>query len=252
MKKKDLPIYDITIDDIDEAGVKFISLVDDPAIEMKGLYFNKQEFAQIPPLHDNCKCDIIDGEWILDPSACQYCIDAKDSYEFNLSKHKFAAVKDKQIIVGPAILANKLIYKKDDNGKEYYVRFTPENIKKIVSKFFSNGSNRRINVDHSNKIVDGYIQENWIIEDMTYDKSRYYGFEITKENLGSWFVEVKIMDEEFWNTEVKELGKYGFSIEGILGMKPMEFKKEITSLEQYIDEMSNDLIDKLLKEIKIS
>ena len=259
MKKKDLPIYDITIDNIDEAGMKFLSLVDDPAVEIKGLYFANQEVelakrVAIPPIHPNCKCDLVRGEWIKDIECCDLCTESKQTYDQSsykntlisrASRFNFAAVKDKQIIVGPAIIADKKIYRKDESG-EYYVRFTPENIKKIVNKFFSSGTNRRINVDHSNRMVDAYIQQNWIVEDQVYDKSRYYGFEdIT---IGSWFVEVKIDDEEFWNTEVKELGKFGFSIEGIMSLQPMQFNIE-ESLNDYIDSLSFEELKKIINDV---
>lgn len=261
MKKKDLPIYDITIDNIDEAGVKFLSLVDDPAVEIKGLYFKTEKIDDVelakrvplPPIHPNCMCEIVNAEWIKNIDCCDLCTESKQNFDQSSYKNalirranRFSAVKDKQIIVGPAIIADKKIYRKDESG-EYYVRFTAENIKKIVNKFFSSGTNRRINVDHSNRIVDAYIQQNWIVEDQVYDKSRYYGFEdIT---IGSWFVEVKIDDTEFWNNEVKELGKFGFSVEGLLGLKPMEFIKE-QSMDEYIDSLTFEELQEIIKSVR--
>jgi hypothetical protein len=58
-----------------------------------------------------------------------------------------------------------------------------------------------------------------------------YGFDLP---VGTWFIEVKITDEEFWNKEVKENGKYGFSIEGLMGLSLSEILKKQT-LESYND-----------------
>ena len=246
--------YDVTIDDIEfGTGIKFLSIVDDPAIEIKGLYFSK---LLTPPMHDNCKCEIVDGKWILDELACPYCIEHSQKYKRNKgnkgnkgnknTKFSFSSITEKQIIVGPAIIANLPIKRIDKDG-EYYVRFTPENIQKLVSKFHSLGTLGKINVDHSDRIIDAYIQQNWIVEDLEFDKSRFYGFDLP---IGSWFVEVKVNDVEFWNNDVKELGKFGFSIEGLLNLRPMEFVKELT-MDEYIDTLSYEDIMNMIKVLTI-
>lgn len=194
MKKKyeDLPVWEIVIDEDDDAsGIRLVSLVDDPAIEMKGVYFSKEA-------------------------------------TFNM---EFKAEKDKQIIVGPALIPNKKIKRKDESGNYYWNVFRADTIVKLVEKFNRRGDNRRVNIDHSNKLVDGFIKESWIVEDAYYDKSRLYGFNVP---VGTWMVAVKVDDTDFWNKEVKEEGKFGFSIEGLLGERPMEMSS-IEMAESYTD-----------------
>jgi hypothetical protein len=195
------PIHEIVIDDEDDGtGIRLLSLVDEPAIEMKGMAFS-----------------------------------SRNNFEF-----KFKKEKDKQIIVGPALIPNKKILRKDEEGNYYYNIFKEGTIAKLVEKFNRKGDNRRINIDHQPKMVDAFIKENWIVEDTYYDKSRLYGFNVPK---GTWMVAVKIEDENFWNKEVKEGGKFGFSIEGLLGEKPLEYS-EVKSLVEWIDDMDDDdLID---------
>ena len=178
-----LPTYEIVIDEFDETGISLISLVEDPAIMVKGMAFN------------------------------------------NNSVMSFKEVGDKQVIVGPALIPDMRIYREDDKFGKYYVVFTAETIAKMVEKFNKYGSNRKINIDHSNMMVDAFIIEDWIVEDTVYDKSRKYGIEVP---VGTYMIMVKIEDKTFWENEVKGNGKFGFSIEGMLGQQLVSLSKEAT------------------------
>jgi hypothetical protein len=131
------------------------------------------------------------------------------------------------------------IYRRDPDGFEYFIRFSKETIEKLVEKFNKNGSNRRINFNHTNQMVDAFINASWIKEGEN-DKST--GYPVFKDlPVGTWFIEVKVEDDKFWNTKVKEEGFYSFSIEGILGLEKVEMKKvEYISINDYIDSMSEE------------
>ena len=193
VEETQLPLYEILIDENDETGMKLISLVDAPAIGIKGMMFNKE---------------------------------APSNFHFQTEK-------EKQVIVGPALIPDLKIKRKDEDGNEYYVMFTAETIEKMVQKFNKIGSNRRINIDHSDRMADGFIMEDWIIEDPTYDKSKKYGFELP---VGTYMIKVKIEDKDFWESEVKAEGKFGFSIEGLLGQK-------LVSLSEVDEEATIDDLD---------
>lgn len=204
----ELPVFWADISDIGEKDpIRLVSLVKDPAIDTLGMYFSKEE----------------------------------------ISNFKFTADAEKKKVVGPAMIPNKNILRKDPQTDQmFYMRFKPETIEEMVSKFNANNNSRSINVDHSNRMVNGYIQQNWIIEDTMYDKSRMYGYNLP---IGSWFLEVQIEDDEFWEKEVKELGKYSFSIEGLMGMKPMNLSK-FTKQVDFIDTLTDDEVIELFKSIK--
>lgn len=196
---ENLPVYEIMVTDDDETGMKLISLVDNPAIGVKGMLFSEQK-----PL-----------------------------------EYYFKKEDDKQIIVGPALIPDLKIRRGSDEDSGYFVYFSKETIERMVSKFNSTGTNRRINIDHSNRMVDGYIMEDWIIEDPVYDKSRKYGFELP---VGTYMIKVKIEDPDFWMSEIKESGKYGFSIEGFLNQKLVKLTDEDVDDEvESIDDL--DLVD---------
>lgn len=204
-KDAEYPVFEIVCDDSNGTGIKLLSIVADPAIEMMGMCFNKNGA---------------------------------------LKNYEFKAQQDKQIIIGPALIPNKKILRKDADGNPYFNVFKAETIVKLVEKYNSQGNNRRINVDHSKTMVEAYIMENWIVEDTTYDKSTMYGFEVP---IGTWMVMVKIEDPKFWKNEVKDLSKFGFSIEGILGEKPMEY---YSTIEEAIDDLTPEETTKLFNEVK--
>jgi hypothetical protein len=129
---------------------------------------------------------------------------------------------EKQIIAGPAIVPDKLIYRNSPDMGEFYVVFTKEDIQKFVAKFNKSNKTYKVNMDHESIIPDAYIAANWIIESTEFDKSKYYGFENLPE--GTWFVEIHVEDSEVWKNEIKTKGKNGFSVEGMFGME-LKFNK---------------------------
>ena len=47
-------------------------------------------------------------------------------------QQKFAINEDKQIVSGMAMISDYPIYRKDDDGREYYVDFDSDSIRKIA------------------------------------------------------------------------------------------------------------------------
>jgi hypothetical protein len=200
--KEKLPVYQIIVEDGDDTGISLISLVQDPAIVMKGMAFNNKEVMS------------------------------------------FKEVGDKQIIIGPALIPDMKIYREDEKYGQYYVTFTKETIAKMVEKFNKYGSNRKINIDHSNQMVDAFIVEDWITEDTVYDKSRKYGIEVP---IGTYMIMVKIEDTDFWLEEVKGNEKFGFSIEGLLGQQLVSLSKEVS-----IDDLTEEDLFQIFSELFIA
>lgn len=120
--------------------------------------------------------------------------------------------EEERIITGPIMVANKPIYRNDDNG-EYYVVFTPDTIKKIAQKFFKKGYQNNVNLMHDDgNVVSGVTMfESWITDDKRGIKAMA-GFEDVPN--GSWFGSFKVDNEQVWN-DIKD-GKFkGFSVEGV-------------------------------------
>lgn len=173
---KQLPKYRIKASDLDKSSLSFVSLVKKPAIKVQAQYFSEGDT------------------------------------DFEPQQFFKAAEGDKQVIVGPAMIAGMNIYRRSPSGFEYVVEFTPDVIECLVMKFFRDNGNTAINFDHSDRVVKGYIFEASFVRNSTYSAAKAYGYDLS---IGSWFIGVKIDDAEIWQV-VKDEGGLSFSVEGML------------------------------------
>jgi hypothetical protein len=120
----------------------------------------------------------------------------------------FSAQKDKQMLFGPLLIPDKLILRKAQNGDLYNIVFDKDTIQTIADKYNETGDNKTFNFQHSDRVVDAVLLQNWITGNI--DKSQDYGYALPE---GTWFGGVKVKDESFWMTEVKSEKVKGFSIE---------------------------------------
>ena len=133
-------------------------------------------------------------------------------------------------IVAPALIPMEIYRKDDEDGKEYYVKFTKEEIEKIHSKFMKDMSNKDLfNLEHDTaETVPAYVLEAWIVDNPTKDKAySSFGIEVPT---GTLMVTAQVTDVEYYNHLVDN-DQVGFSIEGYLGMK----LKEVTQLKTDIN-----------------
>jgi hypothetical protein len=153
-----------------------------------------------------------------------------ESIRNSMSTQKFAATdEEKRIVIGPAMVPNQNIIRKDKiTGEPYYVFFSPETIKMIAEKYMKNQYTRNNDTEHDGKAVeDIYVTESWIVEDEQYDKSRKYGFDVP---VGSWMLAMKIpktpKGEEVWQ-KVKAGELNGFSVSGYFAEEQVFSKEEL-------------------------
>lgn len=118
--------------------------------------------------------------------------------------------KDKQILMGAALIPDKPIYRNMD-GEEFYIYFSKETIAKTAEYFFKNNNQSNATLEHETKLQGMTVFESWIVEDPNFDKSKKYGLDVPE---GTWMVSMKVDDENIWNDYVKNNKVFGFSIEG--------------------------------------
>ena len=167
----------------------------------------------------------------------------KNFLAFNEHEQKmaFAIQEDEQIITGALMLADKPIYRNDENG-EYYVVFGKDTIKKIAQKFFTKGYQSNVNLMHdSGQRLDGLTMfESWITDDKRGVKAMK-GFEDVPE--GSWFGSFKVNNPDVWQM-VKEGKVKGFSVEGLFQMKPTE-KQDINQVAENMWSQIQDILSQV-------
>lgn len=141
---------------------------------------------------------------------------SKINQEEKMSKQYFKIdSEEKRIVLGPAMIPDQKIFRKDAMGNPYYVFFTSETIRMIAEKYMKNQYTRNNDLMHDGKAVrDVYVIESWIKEDEN-DKSVKYGFGDVP--VGTWMLSMKIaktpMGDKVWS-QVKEGKLNGFSVSG--------------------------------------
>lgn len=145
--------------------------------------------------------------------------------------------EDKRIISGPALVPDKMIFRIDEKTKEeYYVYFSKETVAEISQTYLIKGKNDSTNIEHEVAVEDISIIESWIVEDSEFDKSAKLGFSLP---VGTWFVSMKVNNDEVWDELVKKDLVKGFSIEG--SFIQQFSKKKITEDEKLLIEIEEIL-----------
>jgi len=169
--------------------------------------FNKS-YRVIELLIDEERNAILESVSLVDRPAID-----RDFMYFSKEKPKYYFSEEEQrIVVGPAMIPDMKIARKDDDGEIYYVYFSKDTIQKAAELFLKYDRASAQNTDHRDNFNNEvYLMESWIIED-EYDKAfTKYGF--SKLPIGTWMCKMRVMDDKVW-AEVKD-GKYkGFSVQG--------------------------------------
>ncbi len=146
--------------------------------------------------------------------------------------------EEKRILLGPILVPDKVILRKDDQGEPYSIVFPKDTIRLAMENFFQMGFQQNSTVGHHDKSVYEKVKlsgvtvvESWISEDPEKDKSALYGF---TEPVGTAYVAMKINNDEVWNDYVKTGKVKGFSIDGLFGFEKINLNKVEMSTENSI------------------
>lgn len=152
-----------------------------------------------------------------------------------LKKHiKLAEIdKERQILMGALLVPNKPIYRKQD-GKEYYIFFRKETIRKIGEIYMKRGKQNNTTEEHELKLDGNTIVEIWIKEDLKMDKSAIYGLD---DPVGSLMISMKVSDKDKFQ-ELKA-NKNGFSLEGFFTDQLTLSKTPTDTILQQIKDIIN-------------
>ena len=169
-------------------------------------------------LDEDSKMSGIDAISIVESPAIESNFIALNNHQV-----KFATVDtEKRILMGPALIPNKPIYRNQD-GEEFYVYFSKATIEKAMQMYLKKGNQGNATLEHDGKINGLTLVESWIKVDAEKDKSVAYGME---DPVGTWYVSMKVDNEEIWNEYVKSGKVKGFSIEGFFADKSTTMSKD--------------------------
>jgi len=149
---------------------------------------------------------------------------------------KFAEVdKDKRILIGPALIPDKPIYR--NNGEdEFHVFFSKNTVRKAMELLFKYGNQGNTTLEHEHKLNGLSVVESWIVENQEQDKSALYGLDVP---VGTWMVSMKVDNDAIWKDWVKEERVKGFSIEGFFIDKMEKLSKEEAFIKQLKSVLNN-------------
>lgn len=131
----------------------------------------------------------------------------------------------KMRVAAPALIPNIPIYRKDNELGEYNVVFTQERVDSLFRNFMKTHGSKPFNLDHTSAKTDSYILEIWqVSQDPKTDRSfMEYGIECPA---GSIFIVSQFEDPEYFQKEIIEKGRTGYSIEGFLGLELAQIIKD--------------------------
>jgi len=160
---------------------------------------------------------------------------------------KFEQVdKEKRILMGAALVPNRPIYRKSDDGEEYYIFFNRQTVEKTSQMFFVNGNQSNSTLEHKYKLEGMTVVESWIIENKDKDKSAHYGMDLPE---GTWMVSMKVNDDDIWENYIKTKKVRGFSIEAFMSERATQRPKDKT-IDEKLAEMENEEAEYMMSEVK--
>lgn len=235
----ELPVIELTLDDLELDRVEAIAFVDNPAIQRNWMAFNSQEF--IKPESGQSEQDwmgVCVPHYINKGDEQDQAVAKCLSIYQNFATHKFQAHdNEKRIVAGPLMVADMPIYRNYE-GKEFFVKFSASTIEAIVNKFMAEGRVGEFNYMHNekDKLKDVFLQQSFIV-DSTKGINTPLGFEPLPD--GSWFGYVKVNNDTIWNDFVKTGQLKGFSVEGVFSEKQKFFSNNImTKVEQFLEKLN--------------
>jgi len=171
---------------------------------------------------------------------------AIDSHFIAMSKVqelKLATVdQEKRLLLGPVLIPDKLILRKEKGQDAYNITFPAETIRITMQNFAKQGYHNNSNLQHDQetKLSGVTFVESWIKEDDVNDKSVKYGYD---EPIGTWFAMMKVDNDEVWNDYVKTGKVKGFSVEGLLGFEKINLNKSEMEKPKWADDFLKSITD---------
>ena len=171
------------------------------------------------------------------------------AFENHEPKKLFFKDSEKMRIAAPSMIPMD-IYRRDEDGTEYYVSFSAEVIEELHSKMMANLKTKDLfNLEHeAEKKVPAYVHEILLVDSEAKQKYIKDEYDIDTK-IGSQFVVSQITDKAYYDSLV-ENEQFAYSIEGFLGLKLNKHKMENPKFE--LNGKFYELVDGVPVEVKAS
>ena len=155
-------------------------------------------------------------------------------------KIDFSADEDKHILTAVALRADHPIYRRNGDY-EYWVVFTKDVIRKLVTKYAKNNLFNSVNIEHNDY---SFVKSAYMIESYIVDKARgIVPSEFKDIEDGSWIVSYYIDDESLWNVVKNTDALNGLSVQGLFKLVDKQdfSSQKDQSFEEWLDEYMEDI-----------
>lgn len=138
---------------------------------------------------------------------------------------------EKRQVFGLVMAADMPIYRRDDNGFEYYITYSKETIALMAEKYLKMSLQNNVDTQHSFELEDGIFMNQLFVKDTEKGVSPK-GYEDYKD--GSLFAQFHITNDSVWD-EVKKGAYKGFSLAGVFNVEPNDDKDKNNNKEEKKD-----------------
>lgn len=188
--KKKLPLYDALFENDNTIGIFKVSLVSNPATETSWFAFAKDE------------------------KLLKFAVS-------NEEEHK---------VISVIMRANYPIYRRSDDGYEFYIQFSPETLYEASKRMLANGFQNMVNLQHTEGTDISGFELTQIFQKNVEKGINPVGFEDIED--GSLFGEYYVSNEKLWE-EIKKGTFSGISLEGFFDVEPHR-EETIDSVEDLL------------------
>lgn len=143
---------------------------------------------------------------------------------------------EKHMVYSAVLVPDKPIYRRNEDGDEFYVEFTKESIEHMSQQFFKEYKQNEVTLDHETMASDVTVVESWLKSDLFKDKSVALGLNESLP-IGTWFVGMKVNQIDVWD-RVKSGELRGFSVESLIRLEEFSKEEDKNNDIMNIDEMS--------------
>ena len=147
------------------------------------------------------------------------------------------ANEEKHMVYSAVLVPDKPIYRRNEDGDEFYVEFTKESIEHMSQQFFKEYRQNEVTLDHETTASDITVVESWIKADLYKDKSVALGLN-PELPVGTWFCAMTVNQIDVWD-RIKSGELNGFSVESLIRLEEFSKQEELNNKDMInIDEMS--------------
>lgn len=162
---------------------------------------------------------------------------AVEQYFITLSKQseiKMAINEEKREVLGVALIPEQLIYRRDESGKEFYIKFSADTIKKFALNFFENHKNTNGDVQHQFAVNGVVFYQSFLM-----DKEKGINPE-PFESLpnGTWLLGAHIYNDDVWQM-IKDGILKGFSVDLVSRISEVK-EKPLNTIEELMNYLNNN------------